>query len=351
MNSLEINHIERFKYLLKKIGSGQHTSKDLDRNESAEALILMLEGKASPAQIGAYLISQRIKRPTPDELAGMIDVYRDLGPQLISEEKAKHPICFGMPFDGRNKTSPIYPLTTLVLLSHNQPVVLQGGQRMPTKYGITTIELFAQLGIQLQGKSIEEVQKSFHTNGFAFVYQPDHFPLAESLIQYRNEIGKRPTLATLELLWTTHQGKHLLISGFVHPATEDLALDTLNLIGEKNFCLIKGLEGGIDLPISKRSILRKTEDRQLERTILEASKYNLSGKDLPWKSLEEWHKNALEALKYQGPMKESLIWNAGVYLWICGHSSSPSEGIKTVTSSIKSGLVEDTLQRLIHWKA
>ncbi len=50
-------------------------------------------------------------------------------------------IFFGMPFDGRTKTAPIYPLTTLLLLTQNQPVILHGGSRMPVKYGVTHNEL------------------------------------------------------------------------------------------------------------------------------------------------------------------------------------------------------------------
>ncbi|MGL5034090.1 MAG: hypothetical protein ACRC6M_09855, partial [Microcystaceae cyanobacterium] len=66
---------EQFRELLKKIGSGQHTKKDLTREEAAIAAHLMLTAEATPAQIGAFLISHRIKRPTGLELAGMLDTY------------------------------------------------------------------------------------------------------------------------------------------------------------------------------------------------------------------------------------------------------------------------------------
>ena len=61
------------------------------------------------------------------------------------------------------------------------------------------------------------MQDGFHQHGFALTHQPDHFPVADSLITYREELGKRPPVASLELLWTPHQGQHLLVSGFVHP--------------------------------------------------------------------------------------------------------------------------------------
>ena len=121
------------------------------------------------------MIAHRIRRPEPQELAGMLDTYKELGPKLISKENQLRPLCFGMPFDGRNKTSPIYPLTFLILLANKQPLVVHGGKRMPTKYGVTSEELFQALGLKLSGLSLIQIQSGFYENDFAFIYQPDHF--------------------------------------------------------------------------------------------------------------------------------------------------------------------------------
>ena len=129
-----------FKQLLRKIGSGEHTSKGLTRSEADEAMELMLTGGASDVQIGAFLIAHRIRRPEPQELTGMLDTYKRLGPCLLSEPDQRRPICFGMPFDGRSRTAPIYPLTTLLLVGSGQPVVLQVGSRCPGNLGIQTLD-------------------------------------------------------------------------------------------------------------------------------------------------------------------------------------------------------------------
>ena len=73
VTSAIVNGRERFKQHLRKVGSGEHTSKGMSREEAADALHLMLDGVASPAQIGAFLIAHRIRRPEPQELTGMLD--------------------------------------------------------------------------------------------------------------------------------------------------------------------------------------------------------------------------------------------------------------------------------------
>lgn len=92
-----------FREYVKKIGSGVHTGKDLTREEAADAMKLMLLGEATPAQIGAFLIVHRIKRPTPEELAGMLDTYAELGPKLeVDNLSFNYPVTvLGTPYDGR----------------------------------------------------------------------------------------------------------------------------------------------------------------------------------------------------------------------------------------------------------
>ncbi len=341
---------ERFKNYLRKIGSGEQSSRSMTRDESADALNLILTGIPSPAQIGAFLIAHRIRRPEAQELAGMIDTYLKLGPKLYSGNQQQRPICFGMPFDGRNRTAPIYPLTTLILISAGQPVFLQGGKRMPVKYGTTTQELYSSLGLNLEGLSIEEINKGFIQNGFGFMYQPDHFPLAEKLIYYREEIGKRPPLASMELLWTAHKGEHLLVSGYVHTPTEERHWKTLEIRKEFNSITVKGLEGSTDLPISKNCLIGKLNTNGIERLNLNPRKYDYFSKDIAFDSLQEWKNQAFEALNNKGPLKKSLHWNAGVYLWLAGATRNIEEGIIKADSLIKTGSVKATLKKLINWR-
>tara|TARA_Y100001968_G_scaffold212345_1_gene195517 strand:+ start:91926 stop:92990 length:1065 start_codon:yes stop_codon:yes gene_type:complete len=341
---------ERFKNYLRKIGSGEQTSRSMTRNESADALNLILTGIPSPAQIGAFLIAHRIRRPEPQELAGMVDTYLELGPKLYSANQQQRPICFGMPFDGRNRTAPIYPLTTLILISAGQPVVLQGGAKMPVKYGTTTKELYSSLGLDLEGLSLEEINNGFIETGLGFIYQPNHFPLAEKLISYREEIGKRPPLASMELLWTAHQGEHLHVSGYVHNPTEERHWQTLKLLKEFNSITVKGLEGSTDLPISKKSLIGKITKDGNERININPRNYNYFGKDITLECLQEWKRQAFEALENKGPLKKSLLWNAGVYLWLAGSAENIEEGLFKAESLIQSGLVKSTLKKLIDWR-
>ncbi len=322
----------------------------MTREESADALQLMLQGDPSPAQIGAFMIAHRIRRPEPIELAGMIDTYNNLGPKIYSGKNKCRPLSFGMPFDGRNKTAPIYPLTSLLLIDASQPVILHGSGRMPVKYGITTQELFNELGLKLGELNINKVQEGFDKYGLAFIYQPNHFPIADSLINYREEIGKRPPIASMELVWSAHRGEHMIISGFVHSPTEKRHVQVFDILNEENFLLIKGLEGSIDIPRSRTIISTFSKMKEKTRLKLNPEEYSLKGKDCDFMNLNKWRSSCFAAIEDgTGPLYKSLLWNAGIYFWISGLTANISEGIHKAEQAIKSGSVKNTLNKLIEW--
>ena len=338
---------ERFKTFLCKIGSGEHTSSSLSREEAREAMEMMLTGQASSAQIGAFLIAHRLRRPEPQELAGMLDLYHQLGPSLGS---VKRTICFGMPFDGRTRTAPIYPLTALVLAAAELPVMLQGGGRMPVKYGVTTMELFTGLGLGLAGLSLGQLEQGLNQHGLALMHQPDHFPLADRLNEVRADLGKRPPVASLELLWTAHRGPHLLVSGFVHPPTEARTWKTLNLAGEADLITVKGLEGSTDLPTSRACVTAQVKDGLAERRIIHPRDQNCYAPEVPWMDLEVWSRQAMEALGGDGPLVKSVIWNAGSYLWMADLQPTHEAGLEKARQLLFSGAARSKLTQLIEWR-
>ncbi|NET11214.1 MAG: hypothetical protein F6K16_42345 [Symploca sp. SIO2B6] len=160
---------DEFRELLRKVGSGTHTSKSLSRAEAARAGHLMLTQEATPAQIGAFMIAHRIKRPTGDELAGILDAYNSLGPSLQPIPSTIPPIMLNSPYDGRSRTAPIRPLTTLLLAAAGCPVISHGGDRMGTKYGIPLSEIWQGLGIDWTALELAQVQQVFEQTHIALL--------------------------------------------------------------------------------------------------------------------------------------------------------------------------------------
>jgi anthranilate phosphoribosyltransferase len=148
------------------------------------------------------------------------------------------------------------------------------------------------------------------------------------LLPARDEIGKRPPVASLELLWTPHRGDHLLVSGFVHPPTESRAWEALAAAGETDVLTVKGLEGSTDLPTSRAGITaRLRQGREPERILVHPRDHGLHSDEVPWSDLDTWRVQAGAALRGEGPLANALLWNVGVYLWLSDQFSSLTEAL------------------------
>lgn len=332
-----------FRELLRKVGSGTHTSESLTRQEAAAATRMMLLQEATPAQIGAFMIAHRIRRPTGEELAGMLDAYDELGPKLQPIAAARPVMVFGVPYDGRSRTAPIIPLTALILATVGCPVILHGGDRMPTKEGDPLIDFWQGLGVDWAQLSLAQVQQVLETSGLGFVYLPNHFPLAQGLVPYREQIGKRPPFATMELIWCPYAGEAHLVSGFVHPPTEGMFREALALRGISHFTTVKGLEGSCDLPRERTGIV----GMGLERLHLHPHEYGFEGKNVPLTSTTDAIA-AMQTVLIGEPSEylQSTLWNGGFYLWLAGICDSIEAGITETQRLLSERRVMQKLQEV-----
>ncbi|MGD1854495.1 MAG: anthranilate phosphoribosyltransferase family protein [Leptolyngbyaceae cyanobacterium] len=338
-----------FRDLLKKVGSGTHTSKDLSREESALATQMMLEQTATPAQIGAFMIAQRIKRPTIPELAGMLDCYDQMGGRLRVPDTNYRAMVLNAPYDGRQRHAPVTPITALILAAAGVPVLLHGGERMPTKMGLPLVDVWQYLNLDWRSLNLSQTQQIFDQTRVGFVFIPQHFPEAHGLVPYRDQIGKRPTLATVELMWAPCEGPYHVISSFVHPPTEDRTRETYELRHTDAFTTIKGIEGSCDLARSRTAIvgIGRIENGKptFERLLLQPREYGFEGVD---PALDSDFASVLEKTldAETTELTPSVIWNGGFYLWRAGAASTLDEGLQYAKTLLHTGQVRSKREQI-----
>lgn len=340
---------DEFRELLKRVGSGTHTSKDLTRSEAATATKMMLLQSATPAQIGAFAIAHRIKRPTPEELAGILDAFDELGTQLEACPQHNHlPVVLGNPYDGRSRTVPVTIVTALILAAADIPIVLHGGDCMPTKYGIPLKEIWQQLGVDFTEFDLVRAQNIYEQIKIGFIYLPQHFPAAHRFVAFREQIGKRPPFATAELAWCPVAGEAHLVAGFVHPPTEERFRDTFKIRNTWNFTLVKGLEGSCDLSRSRTGIIALSNSKNsFERLLLDPADYGLGGSDVAFESTPQAIALMQEVIRGDNSqLFPAAVLNGGFYLWRFGVANTLESGFALAEEMLTTGQVADKLTRL-----
>ena len=339
---------DKFRELLKRVGSGTHTSKNLTRTEAATAARMMLLQQATPAQIGAFAIAHRIKRPTPEELAGILDTFTELGSKLQIDPQHKHkPVVLGNPYDGRSRTVPVTIITALILASADIPVIMHGGDRMPTKYGIPLIEIWQKLGVDFSQFNLAQAQEIYNKSCLGFLYLRQHFPSAHNFVPFREQIGKRPPFATAELAWCPII-EASLVAGFVHPPTEERFRSTFKIRGTRDFTLVKGLEGSCDLARSRTGIIAFSKSGDgFDRLLLDPSDYSLSGSDVALKSDDRLVNLTQEVIAgNNNQLFPAAVLNGGFYLWRFGVAEDLTAGFELAEAMLTSGKLAAKLTQL-----
>lgn len=338
-----------FRELLQRVGSGTHTSKNLTRTEAAIATEMMLSQVATPAQIGAFMIAHRIKRPTPEELAGILDTFDCLGNKLqICPDHQHQPVVLGNPYDGRSRTVPVTVITALILATVNIPVILHGGDCMPTKYGISLCKIWQQLGVDFSGLNLVQAQNVYRQTRIGFVYLPRHFPAAHNFVTFREEIGKRPPFATAELAWCPIIGDVHLVAGFVHPPTEERFRETFKIRQTRDYTLVKGLEGSCDISRNRTGIFAlSNSEGNFVRLLLDPADYGLNGSDIPWESDAQAIALITEVIQGKNnPLLPTAILNGGFYLWRFGMVNNLKSGFALAESILTTNQVVNQLTQL-----
>jgi anthranilate phosphoribosyltransferase len=152
-----------------------------------------------------------------------------------------------------------------------------------------------------------------------FIYTPTLFPAAAGLTPYRDQIGKRPPIATLELMWCPYAGDTHLIFGYVHPPTEQMAL------------IAATLQAG----------------KELDRIFLHHYDYGLSNVNSPLVSTPELMKDFATVLDGKpSDLFDSVLWNAGFYLWHCGGAIDMKSGMQLAQDLLTSGAVSKQLEKI-----
>src|SRR3990170_2191554 len=113
---------ERMREYLRAIGQGPRTGRDLTVEEAREAMSLVLSGEATPAQAGGFLLLQRYKGESPEELLGFAEGVRAKA-HLISPG-VEGLLDVGSPYDGRKKSIVVSPAAAIVAAAAGVPVVM-----------------------------------------------------------------------------------------------------------------------------------------------------------------------------------------------------------------------------------
>ncbi|MDQ1003108.1 anthranilate phosphoribosyltransferase [Neobacillus niacini] len=335
---------------LKEVARGKRGSKDLDYQQTKEVAQTIISGKATDAQIAAYLIALRLKTESPEELLAFVHAYQDVSNKL--ERSNRSIIDLASPYNGRNSFTGSIP-TAILMSEYGLPVFLHGSDSLPPKYGTAIKEILLQLGLNVS-QTPQGLTKTIGEAGIAFANTEEYCHSLGMLRGIRKELGVRTLFNTVEKLLNLANAESLMMGAYHRTAINKIA-PIFKGLSYKNVYVVQGMEGSEDLPVHRNSFIFKITDNEIESFIVKPEEYGLLvpelDKDVKLAAQEQSEITQAilsgEQSKSLQPYYNQVLFNTGIRYYLFGAVKDIGEGIEIAKQQL---MEQRGLSQLEKWK-
>jgi anthranilate phosphoribosyltransferase len=228
----------------------------LPREEARAAICVILEGGATPAQLGAFLMGLRLRGESVEEIIGGAEAMRAAMAPVEGAVDAVDIV--GTGGDGAG-TYNVSTLAALIVAGCGVRVAKHGGRAASSRSGAT--DVLAELGVRV-GVSPAHAALCLAETGLCFMAAPTHHPALRHAAPARSEIGLRTIFNLLGPLCNPARTERQLIGVYSKALLEPLA-HALAGLSARRVWLVHGSDGLDELTTTGPSHVVALEDGAL----------------------------------------------------------------------------------------
>lgn len=307
---------------------------DLSEAESASCMMEIMEGKASDAQIGAFLAALRMKGETVDEITGAARVMRQKATAIRAPEGVLDTCGTG---GDMAYTFNISTTTAFVVAGAGVPVAKHGNRSVSSRSG--SADVLEALGVKIDLPP-EKVELCLSETGFGFLFAPLFHPAMKYAIAPRREMGIRTIFNILGPITNPAGAKRQILGVFAQKLTDTLA-QVLGNLGAVDAMVVHGDDGLDEVSISGPTRVSRYRDGHVEQFTVQPEDFGLwrhNAGEIRGGSSEENASITLSILHGEkGPRRDIVLLNAALALVVAGKTESLRDALAFAAESIDSG--------------
>ncbi len=235
------------------LGKGKTGSRNLTREEAAEAMRMILAGEVEPVQLGAFLMLMRHQEESGEELAGFVDAAN----QLLQLPAETPPIDLDWSsYAGKARRIPWFLLTTWLLAQNGIRILLHGaGGHTPGR--VYSEETLRRIGLPVAADRSQMVTQ-LRDHAFSYVPLTLLLPRLQQILELKPLLGLRSPVNTFVRLINPANAP-CSMQGIHHPGYRDYHQQAALLLGQPRMAVIKGdggeTEWNPDMPNLVKSVI------------------------------------------------------------------------------------------------
>jgi len=320
-------------------------NEDLRESEMMEAMDEVMEGKATPAQISAFITALRMKGETVEEVTGAARIMR----QKATRIDARSPIIVdtaGTGGDGMN-TFNISTTTAFVVAAAGITVAKHGNRAVSSSCG--SADVLEALGVNISAEP-DIVEECIQQTGIGFLFAPRLHGAMKYAVGPRREIGVRTLFNMLGPL-TNPAGATSLLIGVYNPMLTEMFAGVLKNLGTKRAFVVHGADGLDEATVTGETRVSELKDGLI--TTYNINPIDIFGETYPGEALvggdpsvnAQITKDVLT--NKDGACRKIVLLNAALAIMAGEKAKNIREGIAKAEECIDTGAAIKKLQALI----
>ena len=327
--------------------------KDLTFDLSKSTMDEIMEGKVTPSQFGSFVTALKLKRETPEEIAGMATAMRNKSLSVSNSYRLLDTCGTG----GDNKgTFNISTASAIVASSSGAKVAKHGNRAMSGSTG--SADVLENLGVKIS-LSPNSVKHCIDQIGIGFIFAQSFHPAMKFAAPLRKELGIPTVFNVLGPLTNPANAETQLI-GVSNPDLAPKVAEALKILKIKKALVVHGSEGMDEISVEGDTIIWEVNGDIVKRRKTRPADFSLpEGKNssLLVGSTEESANIIKSILNGAGSelndssdissCRKAVIINSAAALVAYGLTDNFQEAANLASESIDSGASLDKLNQLI----
>lgn len=331
--------------LIAKVGKGEKGAKDLTYQEAASAMRLLLEGQATPAQVGAFLLAMRIKGESVTELAALTATAREyVAPLTIPAELGPVDI---PTYAGKQESWHVLLPAAIVAVAAGVPILLHGYDGVPNR--VPTAAIAARLGIPVD-LTAKEVAEQVARKGLGYLDVALYHPPVYRFLELRKELGVRSFFQPVARMLNPGRAQTSLI-GMSHPAYFEKITEAMRMMGTPRALVVRGLEGEPELSVSSITKAFELRDDRITPLTLQPRDFGMMFERIEYLASPGVDgETELIAKILRNETKDGtrdwVVMNAAAILYAAGKAPSIRAAVPLAQEALASGAAKKKLAEL-----
>jgi anthranilate phosphoribosyltransferase len=317
--------------------------RDLTEDQAAAAMQELVDGAATPAQIGAFATALRMKGETAEELAGLVRVMRAA---LIPVEVGGDVVdTAGTGGDGAC-TFNISTVAAIVAAGAGARVAKHGNRAASSACGSADLLEGLGVAIDLPPAGVAECVARV---GIGFMYAPLFHPALRHAIGPRRELGIRTVFNLLGPLLNPARAQAQIL-GVSVPELAGTMAEVLRRTGSRHALVVYGEDGVDELSLSAPSVVHEVVKGEVRRYVVSPEDFGLARAPRDVLTSDSVAASAARAQAVlggePGPARDVVLLNAAGTLLAADVVGDLAAGIGAAAVSIDSGQAAGRLDAL-----